>query len=315
MKNYRYKIMVLLPLNAQQQKLFCDAAQDVVFDFCTNCEPTNSQINEADIIFGNPPPSSLRNAPKLKWLQLITAGADAYMGKGILNDNVLVTSASGAYGEAQSEFILALLLSLCKKLHIYRDNQSHCIWRDEGDELMLCSSTALIIGLGNIGTSFAKKLKAFGTYVIGLRKSNLQPCEYADELYTIEDLEKLLPRADIISLSLPATPQTRHLLNEKMFNLVKPGAVFINTGRGSTVDTDALCLALEQNRLGGAALDVMEEEPLPPSHRLWKMQNVIITPHIAGRDFLPCTFDKTIAIILSNLKAYLGGDSMKNMVK
>lgn len=310
----KYIILILLPLNEQQQNKLCSVAQNSAFTFCSVELIDAQRISEADIIIGNPPPDLLVYAKKLKWLQLITAGADAYLRPGLINDDVILTSANGAYGEAQSEFMLATLLSLYKKLHLYRDNQYQRIWQDEGNERMLHDATALIIGMGNIGANFAKRLKAFGVYVIGVRRSNLHPSEYADELYSVEKLDELLPRADIISLTLPATIETNHILNERTLSLMKHDVVLINAGRGKTVDTDALCNTLEQNRLSGAALDVMEIEPLPPSHKLWHMSNVIITPHVAGRDFLPCTLEKTVSIVADNLRAYLSGKPLRNMV-
>ncbi len=311
MKN---KILVLMPLNKQHQRIFCSVAENLDFDFCPDIHFDIQQISEADIIIGNPPSSQLKYAKNLKWLQLITAGADAYKKKDIMDEHVILTSASGAYGEAQSEFMLAILLSLYKKLHLYRDNQNCCLWKDEGDELMLHQSTALVIGMGDIGTNFAKKLKALGVYVIGVRRTNLNQTEYADEVYSVEELGKLLPLADIVSLSLPSTPATYHILNRETISLLKPGAVLLNTGRGSTIETEALCDALEKNLIRGAALDVMEVEPLPPEHRLWQMRNVIITPHVAGHDFLPYTMEKTISIVINNLKAYLKGEKMQNLI-
>jgi len=306
--------LVLMPLNKQQQDMFFSVSPNITFDFCSADSIDRERISGADIIIGNPPPSMLMHARKLKWIQLVTAGADKYQGKNILDEKVLLTSASGAYGEAQSEFMFASLLSLYKNLHLYRDSQNKHLWRDEGNERMLRDAAALVIGMGDIGTSFAKRLKAFGVYVIGVRRHDLRPTEYADELHSVEHLGKLLPRADIVSLTVPATPSTRHLLNREMFSLMKPETVLVNAGRGSTVDTEALCDALENRQLSGACLDVMEPEPLPPTHRLWSMRNVIITPHVAGQDFLPCTMEKTVTIAIDNLKAFLSGKPLKNIL-
>ena len=310
----KIKILVLMPLNRQQQIKFYSLAENMDFNFCYENHLDILRISEAEIIIGNPPSSMLKYAQNLKWLQLVTAGADAYQQEGLLDDHVILTSASGAYGEAQSEFMMASLLSLYKKLHLYRDNQNSCLWKDEGDERMLNDSTALIIGMGDIGNSFARRLKAFGVYVLGVRRTNLHNAGYADEIYSIDNLEKLLPKADIVSLTLPSTPATHHIINSRTISLMKPEAVLINTGRGSTVDMEALCDALERNLISGAALDVLEIEPLPPVHKLWQMRNVIITPHVAGHDFLPCTMEKTVKIVLSNLKAYQTGESLRNIV-
>lgn len=314
MDTEKQNILVLMPLDARQQALFTQALPEARFDFCLDCQPDTEQMQQADIILGNPPPALLAYAKKLKWLQLISAGADKYVQPGVLGKDTLLTTASGAYGEAQSEFMLGCLLSLYKKLPLYRDNQNQGLWRDEGNERMLGGETALIIGLGDIGSSFAKRLKAFGVTVIGLRKSSLKPCPDADEIHLADQLDFLLPRADIVCLTLPATEDTRHIMNEHNFKLMKPGAVLLNAGRGATVDTDALTKALEQNKIAGAALDVTEPEPLPSGHPLWAMRNVIITPHVSGRDFLPVTLEKTIAILLDNLLAYSCGKPLRNVL-
>lgn len=307
----KYKVLVLLPLTEQQQNQFRDVS-NLDYDFCPNGHTDSERIAKAEIIIGNPRPGLLKNAKNLKWLQLISAGADRHQGS--VSQEFLLTSASGAYGEAQSEFMISMLLSLYKRLHIYRDQQNEHVWKDLGCERMLCDATALVVGMGDIGTHFAKRLKAFGVYVIGVRKSNTSPSEYADEIYTIDSLPQLLPRADIVSLTVPSTPDSKHLMDEAALAKMKQDAVLINAGRGATVDTDALYAALQQGRLSGAALDVVETEPLPPSHPLWDLPNVIITPHVSGRNYLPCTYRKSLQLVLDNLSAYVSGKPLKNVV-
>lgn len=305
------KALVLLPLTEHQKNQFRDAA-DLDYDFCSNGHIDGERIAQADIIIGNPKPSLLKNAKNLKWLQLISAGADRH--QGFAPHEILMTNASGAYGEGQSEFMISMLLALYKRLHIYRDQQNDHVWKDVGCERMLCDATALVIGMGDIGTHFAKRLKAFGVYVIGVRRTNTTPNEYADEIYTIDSLPQLLPRADIVSLTVPSTPESKHLMDKAAFLKMKQDAVLINAGRGATVDTDALCAALQEGHLSGAALDVVETEPLPSSHPLWDMRNVIITPHVSGRNYLPCTYKKSLSLALDNLAAYVAGKPLKNVV-
>ena len=173
---------------------------------------------------------------------------------------------------------------------------------------------ALVLGLGDIGTQFTKKLKALGAYVIGVRRSSNKKSEHADEVYSFHELGKIIHRADIISMSLPSSPQTLNLMNREMISKIKTGAVLINAGRGSTLDVDALGDALENKKLFGAALDVFDDEPLEKNNKFWKLKNVIITPHVAGHDFLPCTFNKTLLIIINNIRAYLVGAPLENVV-
>ena len=133
--------LVIMPLNELQREKFSQFQNDINFEFLMDCNVTRSQISAAEIIIGNPPADLLCYAENLKWLQLVTAGADMYLKRNILGQDIIVTNASGAYGEAQSEFMLALLLSLYKKLHYYRDNQNNCFWNDEGDERVVAGST------------------------------------------------------------------------------------------------------------------------------------------------------------------------------
>ena len=305
---------VLVSLNEKQKERLLKFHENIVFDFYDGSETSYDKIKYAEIIIGNPPVRLLDSAVKLKWIQLITAGADTYLKKEILNNDVVVTNASGAYGAALSEFMLALLLSMYKKLHIYRDNQNSCLWNDEGDEKMLQDTTALIIGMGDIGTQFAKKLKAFGVHVIGVRRSLNKNNQYADETYSFRDLDKIIHHADIVSMSLPSSPETLNIMNREMISKIKKDAVLINVGRGDTLDIDALCEAVENKKLSAAALDVFTQEPLPPEHKVWNTKNIIVTPHIAGRDFLPYTLNKTISIIKQNLEAYINNEKLVNIV-
>ena len=307
------KALVLMPLSPEQKNLFKKYSDFIDFEFCDDCMTSEEQICKAEIIIGNPSVSLLKYAENLEWIQLVTAGADMYLKNNVIGKNVVLTNAGGAYGDAMSEFLLALLLSLYKKLNYYRDNQFKCLWKDMGNEKMLSGSTALIVGFGDIGSKFAEKLKALGVNVIGIRRSGKKQ-ESADEIYSCSEIENIVGRADIISISLPASPETDNLINKKIISKIKKGAVLINTGRGSVLDTDSLCKALEDKQLSGAALDVFEEEPLPASHKLWQMENVIITPHIAGRDFLPHTMNITLEIACENIKSYIGGGELRNLV-
>ena len=308
----KLKAAVLLTLSPDQKSALLEFSERVDFEY--RDPEAKETLEDFDIIIGNPRRSLAKNAKRLQWLQLFTAGADFYLG-GILDDSVLLTNASGAYGVRQSEFMLAGLLSLYNKYHIYRDDQNARIWRNEGPRLSLSGKTALIIGYGDIGAAFAKRLKAFGTYVIGVRKSNLAKCEYADEIHLINELDALLPKADIVTMLVPSNRDTKHILDERAFTHFKPSAVFLNAGRGATVDTAALIMALNDGRLSGAVLDVFEEEPLSPDHELWGMKNVIITPHVAGWNYTPFLDDKIFEIILENTRKFLSGERLRNLVE
>lgn len=300
-------ILVLIPVNDDQKRLLEEKAPFAEFIYSDNSSVKINQVHNADVIIGNPDIEMLRGSKKLRMLQLQSAGIDRYAEEGVLPEGALLCNASGAYGLAISEYMLGVLLELYKNLHLYRDNQSEAKWSHEGRTKSVYNSVALIVGVGDIGGEFAKKIKALGAYTIGIRRRDGNKPDYLDELHFTDKLETLLPRADIIALSLPETKQTIRIINRETLKLMKKDAVLINVGRGSAIDTDALCDALENGHLLGAALDVTDPEPLPKEHRLWKIKNAVITPHVSGGFSLPETIERVIAIAAKNLEDFING--------
>jgi phosphoglycerate dehydrogenase-like enzyme len=305
---------VVLSVNAEHKRLLEGKAPSANFIYSDQKNVNEEQIKNAEIIIGNPPAHLLKGAEKLKWLQLQSAGAGDYTDGNVLPKGTILTNASGAYGLAISEYMLGFALELYKKLHLYRDQQVNSDWLYAGKVRSIYRSTALIAGLGDIGGEFASKIKALGAYTIGIKRRDTAKPGYLDELYTMDKFETVLPRADIVALSLPATKHTYRIINERTIGLMKQDAILINVGRGNAIDTDALCDALESGRLAGAALDVTDPEPLPRDHRLWKLKNAVITPHVSGGFSLQETHDRVVAICADNLKAWLNGESLKNVV-
>lgn len=307
-------IVVLWRLDDNQKKLLEAGAPGSSFIYTEDNPVSEAQIQNANIIFGNPPPDMLKTAKKLELLQLYSAGAEEYAREGILPVGALMANAKGAYGPAISEYMLGVLLELYRNLHVYRDNQAAGKWKYAGRVKAIFNSTALIVGAGDIGGEFAKRLKALGAYTIGIRRSTADKPEFLDELHVMDKLENLLSRADIVALSLPDTKLTGKIIDRAALALMKRDAVLINVGRGSAIDTEALCDALEAGQLLGAALDVTEPEPLPPEHRLWKIKNAVITPHISGGFSLKDTKDRIVKIAAANMDALLNGKSLVNII-
>lgn len=272
-------------------------------------------IEHADAVIGNIPPNMVKAAKKLKWLQLQSAGTNGY--PEVLPDNVILTNSTGAYGLAIAEHMLGMLLSLYKKLNFYHANQQNRLWKDEGEAKSISGSTALLIGMGDIGYEFGKRLSMLGCYTIGIRRAHRadgEKPEYIHELHLTESLDQLLPRADIISLSLPSTKETKGIISRERLALMKPDAVLLNVGRGDAIDTEALCDALYAGRLGGAGLDVTDPEPLPENHRLWAAPNTLITPHISGGTHLPVILQTVAEIAAENLCAFIAGGEFRNVI-
>lgn len=308
-----HSILVTLPVTDAQQERIRAAAPgcEVIFRAKEALDP--GLLSRAEVIFGNLPPNMLAGAERLKWLQLNSAGADLYTRPGALAPHILLTTAVGAYGLTVSEHMLAMLLSMNRRLPEYEKNQEAGLWRQEGAVRSVEGSVILTLGLGNIGGDFCRKVKALGAYTLGVRRRMGPLPDYLDELHPLSSLDALLPRADVVAICLPLTEETRGLFNVSRLALMKPGALLMNIGRGPIVETDALLAALERGHLDGACLDVTDPEPLPPGHPLWKAPRVMITPHVAGHFFLPETKNRVVAIFCENLANFRAGRPLRNL--
>jgi phosphoglycerate dehydrogenase-like enzyme len=222
------------------------------------------------------------DAGRLRLLQLPSAGYDALVGRRFPPQTIVAT-AGDALAPAVAEHALALTLALVRRLDVALDNQVGAKW-DRGPFQQIGSlegGTAAVVGLGAIGTAVASRLRAFGVHVIGISRSGTPDAE-ADEMAGIADLDRVLERSDVVVITLPGSPETENLFDRARFQHCRRGAILINVARGKIVDTLALAEALDTGRLGAAGIDVIEPEPLPPEHPLWRARNVIITPHDGG---------------------------------
>jgi phosphoglycerate dehydrogenase-like enzyme len=253
-------------------------------------------------------------AKKLEWLQLSSAGADRYFNADTLPKSVILTNAVGAYGLTVSEHMTAFTLSLMRRFPQYSRNQFNHEWKIMGDVKSVQGSTVLVIGMGDIGTAYAKQMRALGAYVIGIRRTRKPMPAVFSEQFTIDHLDEVLPRADVVAMVIPGSDATRKIMNAERFAIMKDGSYLINVGRGISVDTDALIDALKSGKLAGAALDVTDPEPLPKDSSLWTAKNLILTPHISGDMGLPYTVDLTVDIICDNLRRYARGESLTHVV-
>ena len=275
---------------------------------------TQEDVDWADVILGNVKGAMLHGSEKLQWLQTNSAGVEEYIKPGVLASNTQLTNATGAYGLAISEHMLGMLLEIFKKLELYRDAQHKEAWESLGAVRSIYGSTVLVLGMGDIGGEFGIRCKALGAKVLGVRRTNAQKPDYADEVHLIDELDQLLPQADVVAVTLPGTEATRNLLDRRRIGLMKPGAVLLNVGRGYIVDTEALCDALESGALSGAGVDVTEPEPLPAGHRLWQLPTAVVTPHISGFYHLKETHERIVGIMAENLERFLAGQPLRNQV-
>jgi phosphoglycerate dehydrogenase-like enzyme len=241
-------------------------------------------FREAEVIFGNPPPARLPEAESLRWLHLGTAGANGFCSPALYaRPDVVVTKSSGVFGIPIAEHILGMFLALSRRFGEYGARQRAREWAGDIDNGRdLSGATVLVLGAGDIGTSLARLLEPFGCHRIGFKRNLSRGAPHFEELIDRRGLLPALAAADYVACCLPGTPGTAKLMGSEEFAAVKPGAVFVNVGRGAVVDTGALVGALDEGRLFGAALDVTDPEPLPPGHPLWDRDNVVITPTAAG---------------------------------
>lgn len=321
------RALVTIPTGERHRNLLQQAAPGWEFRFRGTdtlvCAPqealsgqpvTQEDVDWAQVILGNVPAAMLHGSPALEWLQTNSAGVEAYIQPGVLAEDTLLTNATGAYGLAIAEHMLGMLLELFKKLELYRDAQKSGAWQSQGAVKAVYGSTVLVLGMGDIGGEFAARCKALGAKVIGVRRSP-RPCpEYADEVHLLEDLDSLLPHADVVAITLPGTDATRGLMSRERLAKMKEGAVLLNVGRGFIVDTEALCDALERGHLSGAGVDVTDPEPLPPTHRLWNIPTAVVTPHISGFYHLRETHERIVGIFLENLRHFQAGEPLRNLV-
>lgn len=308
------KILVMWELTGTQKEMLESNCKDAEFCYVPGCEVTEAAVADVTAILGNVPPKILKAASKLEWLQLNSAGANEYCIPGVLAEQVVLTNASGAYGLAISEHMLGMVLMLEKKLDRYYKNQKAHLWRDEGAVHGIWNSRTLVLGMGNLGTEFARRMNALGSHVVGLRRTQKQKPDCYEEQYLMDALEEELAKADIVALCLPGTEATSHLLDERRLALMKPSAILINVGRGTLVDNLALANLLRAGKLGGAAVDVTDPEPLPADHPLWEAPNVLITPHVSGGYHMKETFERILQITAENLRAYAQGERLRNQV-
>ena len=307
-------ILAVIPMEEKHREMLKRTAKGAEIIFGDPETVSQEQVDQAEIILGNLPPEMIKKAKNLEWLQLNSAGYEAYAEEEIMGDRIL-TSCSGAYGQAVSEHMFAMLLAMQKKLHLYRDDQKSHKWGDEGQVTSISDTTVMILGLGGIGKHFARLAHALGAYVIGIKRT-YAPCpEYVDELHLQEDIKALLPKADAVVSFLPSSEETKGMFDKELFALMKPGSFFLNGGRGDTVSTEDLYQALKEGRLEGAALDVTDPEPLPPEHPLWDMPQVFITPHVSGGYHLSITLDNVVDICAENLHRYLSGKELRHLVR
>ena len=273
-------------------------------------------LARADCAFGTLPPALVSHATRLRWLQAPQAAPPAgYYYPALVQHPVVVTNFREIYNDHIGAHIMAFVLAFARDLHRYLPQQARREWKpaplDTG-VVHLPEATALIVGIGGIGSEAARLAAAFGMKVIGVDARRTDRPAGVAELHPSGALDALLPRADFVILTVPHTPATEGFMSRARFQKMKRTAFFINIGRGKTTRLDDLVAALRAGELAGAGLDVFEDEPLPADHPLWTMPGVLITPHTAG--FGPYLDERRFEILLDNCRRFTAGQPLRNVV-
>lgn len=309
-----HKVLVVMDVLKEHKEVLESVSSELDFRYKSRNDLTPSDVKDVEIIIGNLEPKLLKFCENLKLLQLNNAGTEGFTAEGVIPDGAILTNASGAYGLAISEHMIASLMCLMKKLDLYKLNQEKHLWKDEGPVKAIYGSKTLVVGFGDIGSEFALRMNALGSEVKAIRKNILSKPDYIKSLHTMDDFYACLKEADIVATCLPGNSETQNVFDSNAFSNMKDGAYLINVGRGSAIDTDALCEALISGKIGGAILDVTSPEPLPEDHKLWDMPNVLLTPHVSGGYHVKATHDRIIEIAARNLKHFILGEAFENIV-
>lgn len=279
-------------------------------------EQAAAAIRNADAVIGFCDDDIVSRGSRLAWIQIFSSGAeDCVAVDAVRNGEVLLTNMQKMSSPVIGEHAIAMMLGLARGLPQFSRAMPDGAWNrslaEQSHMTTVGGKTLLVVGLGGIGTAVARRADGLGMRVIATRNSSRSGPGFVDYIGLAHELPELAGQADVVVNALPLTPETTDLFDREFFHAVKPGALFINVARGASVVTDELVAALEDGRIAGAGLDVTEPEPLPPGHELWAMDNVIITPHVAGfgneREHYPVVFEE-------NVRRFIAGDALLNVV-
>ena len=269
-------------------------------------EPLSAEMYEAEGIICNGLflHNDIESFPNLRFIQLTSAGLDRVPVEKINEKGIVLKNARGVYSVPMAEFAVSGVLALYKNIGTFIENQKNHSWIKDRNVREMSGDTVLVVGCGSVGTECAKRFKAFGMNVIGADIINPQNDVY-DQYCSMDDINSVLNKADVIVLTLPLTEETKNFFNEERFSCVKDGSILVNIARGAVVNEESLIENLKNGKLSGAVLDVFCTEPLNENSELWDMKNVIITPH---NSFVSSkNQNRMFNVAYDNIKEYMKG--------
>jgi D-2-hydroxyacid dehydrogenase (NADP+) len=321
-------VLCAIPLTAQTKKIILNSPDPELLKqlqavtprarvVAVTPETVMQEVVDADGYIGEIKPAEVRAAKKLQWVQSMSAGVERVLhlsgGAELRDSNIILTNNQIVQSPEIADHALGMLLMLTRRLHIFYGRQQQELWQPRPyDGIELRGKNAVVIGVGGIGTQISVRAWACGMNVTGVDPEDIPYQPWLTRVVKPDQLDEVLPQADVIFVSAPWTPQSENMLGSRQFQLMKPGAYFIAVSRGGLYDLNALVQALDSKRLAGAGVDVTNPEPLPKGHPLWKFQNVIITPHISGRS--DHDQERMWGTAKENLRRFVEGQPLVNVV-
>ncbi len=254
----------------------------------------------------------LAGTPKLRWVHTFSAGVDRHVPVMATYGRVLLTNNSGAYDVPIAEHVLAMIFAAAKRLPEHLGAQGRHEWQREMPHAEVRDATLVVLGMGSIGGELARLAGGVGMRVIGIRRDASRPPPGVDRIVPADRLGEVAREADYLAVTAALTPQTRGMVSAEVLRALKPTAWVINIARGPIVDEAALAAALADKRIGGAALDVFDTEPLPADSPLWSLDNVILTPHVSNSS--PKVRERSLALVVENVRRFKAGEPLLNLV-
>ena len=332
------RVTVFPAVDPERLAAFRAAAPSLLFDNCETEAEATQAISDADGFLGRPTAAMLRDATSLAWVQANTASLEHFVTPELVASPAVVTNCRGLFGDVISEHVFAMLLTMARNIHRYRDRQRERRFEPvrEAEEDALKSSgidfaagphettpvdcahhrlqdwSMLLVGVGGIGAAIASRAKAWGMNVAGVDARRRRMTGVIPSIDPPRRLRDCLPRHDVVVVSAPLTPETDGLFDAETIATMRPGARLINVGRGRIVKTDAVVEALRTGQLAGVGLDVFEEEPLPSDHPLWDEPDAILTPHVAAAH--PVIAERHLRLLCDNLARFAERRPLRNVV-
>jgi phosphoglycerate dehydrogenase-like enzyme len=275
------------------------------------------EIGDADAFVGDITPAEVRAGKNLKWVQVMSAGVEHVLflsgGTDLRDSHIVLTNNRIVQGPEIADHALAMLLMLSRDLRKYIADDLQETWsRSEFHGIELRGKTAVVVGVGGIGMQISQRAWAFGMSVIGVDPEDKPFTPFLTKVVKPDQLDEVVPQADVVFISAPHTEKSHKMMGAREFELMKPHSYFIAVSRGGVYDMGGLVKALDSKRLAGAGVDVMDPEPLPKGHPLWKFDNVVITPHIAGRS--DHDRDRMVGTVKENIRRFVAGEPLINVV-